>query len=145
MRIFDRVFSVQSNNELYFGDVFVGYMVFKPESEMIINLLNYDYFNDSLIWSIHDDFLHANNVKILDIRNTNFNQQIVHRLNYIPYFEEQWNYFTIESTINNIKTYNNILLSDFKETVKNLISDKIYRLRMFPDLKFEYKIKPLLI
>lgn len=143
MKIFDRVFSVQSDNELYFGDVFVGYIL--HQSHMIVKLLNYDHFNDDIDWSVDDKFLWARGAKMVDIRNGNFNQQIVNKLNYIPYFKEEWNYFTIESKVDNIKTYNNILLSDFKETVKNLIHDKQYRLRNFPELKFEYKIKPLLI
>jgi hypothetical protein len=135
----DRTFSLQNDNQIYFGDVFIGYQKIS-NSRIFIDALNYDKLDSlpkNIVWTITETglFANGNTNPVIDIKNLNFNTVIWNRLHFIPEFKEKHNYYVI--ACNNL--YANFLSSSFKETVKMLTELKQKASNL------DWKIKPVLI
>jgi hypothetical protein len=134
-------------DELYLRDIFIGYYKLGDHLE-IEDILNYevypgvglpkDYEKVYPTYKIIKDTLYVEdtNIPVLEIKNRNFNTEILNILRYKPNFDSRFNYFTIE-----IKGYCvNELNKSYGLTVKRLAT-----LRSISKKTLDYKIKPLFI
>ena len=137
-------------DELYLRDVFIGYYKLGDlmDIEKILNLEVYpgvgiskDYEKIYPTYKIENDKLRVDelNLEVVDIRNSNFNSQILNILHYKPnYKSTRFNYYTI--VINNSSNYINHLSISYKATLKRLVT-----LKATTKQKGLYTIKPLFI
>lgn len=137
-------------DELYLRDIFIGYYKLGDlmDIEKILNLEVYpgvgiskDYDKVYPTYRIENDKLYVDelNLEVVDIRNPNFNKQILNILHYKPnYKSERFNYYGI--VITNSNNYINHLSISYKATVKRLVT-----LKATSKHKGLYYIKPLFI
>ena len=136
------LFSIQKDNELYYKDIFIGYILIK--SQKFVEVLNYEEFNDNIDWEIDENYISVGDKKILKIHNTNFNDLIIKILNNIPNYDKEYRYYLIECRIQEYVDYYNFLTSKYKVAVQQLVE-----LNRNSDLRLLYganfNIKPILL
>lgn len=135
----NKKFSLQNHNEVYLGDVFIGYQVGK-DSTILIDKLNLDIETlESIHWTINDS-LYANKAVVIEIKNRNFNDFILDRLNWVCPFTEEHTHYAIKSQ----NVYTSFLTTSYKEAVQELIKLK-KESKKLPTFEFNWEIKPLLL
>lgn len=141
----DRKFSLQNSNEVYFGDVFIGYQQGK-NSTIIIDMLNHDIsILKDFDWGIDEKGLYTTRTDkskkiIVEIKNSNFNQLILDKLNWVCPFKEEHTHYAIKTG----DIYTNFLSASYKEAIEELIKLK-QQSKKFPEFDIQWEIIPLLL
>lgn len=138
-------FSVINNNELYYKDVFIGYLLKPQYSVKYLQALNYEnalLLSGLIAHQLEEDKFLINESAWLEVKNRNFNERILNKLTLKQNFKEPHTHYGIKV---NGSVYLNFITDNYKKAVKQLIEQKESFKKAFskPILEVTYEIIPL--